>query len=374
VPGVTTRLGVLALAAPENGGTYQYTLSMLEALRHVEGFQITIYGDPSNADFLKMGFPISPFNETRPQQIAALTAHWTHIRLPDRFATEDVLLAPIYSLALLHTTKPFAYTLHDLQERYYPQNFNWRQRAWRHQVHQALLARAGRVVCESSYVKSDIARFFGLAEQRATVIPAPPQLQFRHTPSQDQLDAIRIRLQLPDRFLFYPAQFWAHKNHMRLVEAFRGVVDEVPDVKLVLTGKKRDEYQNVMEAVVRLGLNERVIHLGFVEQSDLQAIYRLASALVVPSLFESVSIPIYEAFQLGTPVVASNILAIPEQVGDAALLFDPVQVDSIRDTIVKVLRDPEAARRRAEHGRERMLRMTPESYGRQLQGLLEGLQ
>ena len=97
----------------------------------------------------------------------------------------------------------------------------------------------------------------------------------------------------------------------------------------------------MMGAVNAFGLNGRVRHLGYVEQDDLQTIYRLATALVMPSLFESVSIPIYEAFQVGTPVAASSILAIPEQVGDAGLLFDPKSVASIKDAILRIVRDPE---------------------------------
>ena len=370
---MTTRLGVVALARPENGGTYQYTLSMLEALRHTTGFDITLYGDPSDADLIRTGYPIRPFAESRRQQLTALAAHRLGVKLSDPFAAEDILLAPIYSLTLLHTAKPFAYTLHDLQEKYYPQNFSRWQRTWRHQIHAQLLPRARRVICESSYVRADIARFFGLDKARITVIAAPPQTQFQSELVEAQLDAARQRLGLPSRFLFYPAQFWLHKNHLRLIEAFRGVTDEVADLHLVLTGKTRDEYQTVMDAVGRLGLNDRIHHLGYVEQSDLQAAYQLAAALVMPSLFESVSIPIYEAFQAGTPVIASGILAIPEQVGDAGLLFDPMSVASIRDAILKTVRDPEGSRHRANLGRDRMRAMTPEHYGGQLQALLREL-
>jgi len=184
---------------------------------------------------------------------------------------------------------------------------------------------------------------------------------------------VRTRLRLPAKFLFYPAQFWAHKNHLRLIEAFLQVHAEVPDLKLVLTGKKRDEYENVMRAIDKSGLSEQVLHLGYVEQDDLHAIYKLATALVMPSLFESVSIPVYEAFQVGTPVAASNVQAIPEQVGDAGLLFDPEQVASIKDAILAIVTDPDRARLLGERGRNRMLAMTPERYGAQLQELLRQL-
>ncbi len=145
---------------------------------------------------------------------------------------------------------------------------------------------------------------------------------------------------------------------------------KIPDLNLVLTGKKRDEYGAVMSAVGKFGLSGKVFHLGYVEQDDLQAIYKLATALVMPSLFESVSIPVYEAFQAGIPVAASNILAIPEQVGDAGLLFDPKSVASIKQAILGIARDPAAARQLGKRGQDRISTMTLERYGAQLQNLL----
>lgn len=370
---MTIKLGVLALAGPDNGGTYQYTLSMLQALQHTSGFQITLYGDPQNPDFAEFGYPIHSFGESRAQQLAALIAHRMHVRLPDPFASQDVLLSPIYALSLLHTSKPFAYTLHDLQENYFPENFPWWQRVWRHQVYACLSARARRVICESQYVKTDIVRLFGVAEQRIAVITAPPLRQLVTDEPDERLQAARARLRLPDKFLFYPAQFWPHKNHLRLLEAFRDAAAEIPDLNLVLTGKKRDEYGAVMSAVSKFGLSGKVFHLGYVEQDDLQAIYKLAMALIMPSLFESVSIPVYEAFQAGIPVAASNVLAIPEQVGDAGLLFDPKSVVSIKQAILGIASDPAAARQLGKKGHDRISAMTPERYGAQLQDLLIGM-
>jgi glycosyltransferase involved in cell wall biosynthesis len=276
-------------------------------------------------------------------------------------------------LALLHTSKPFAYTLHDLQQNHYPEHFGWWTRAWRHQIHSQLVRRARLVVCESRYVRTDIMRFFDIPEERTALIAAPPMRQFSADESDDLVQAARVRLKLPERFLLYPAQFWPHKNHFRLIEAFRDVVAEVPDLKLVLTGKKRFGYDAVMAAINKFGLNDNVCLLGYVEREDLRAIYKLATALVMPSLFESVSIPIYEAFQVGTPVAASGILAIPDQVGDAGLLFDPKSVPSIKEAILKIVQDPETARLLGKRGRERMLAITPAQYGAQLQNLLREL-
>ena len=114
-------------------------------------------------------------------------------------------------------------------------------RTWRYQVHSALLGRARRIICEFSHVRTGISHFFDIPEERIVVMAAPPLRQFFEGESKERLQAARSRLRLPERFLFYPAQFWVHKNHLRLIEAFRQVVAEVPDLHLVLTGKKRDE-------------------------------------------------------------------------------------------------------------------------------------
>jgi glycosyltransferase involved in cell wall biosynthesis len=368
-----TKLGVLFLAKPGFGGTYQYSLSMLEALHHAQEYEITLYADPSNQDLAKLGYPIRQFTESRVTQMAYLAADALGLKLEDSFANEDILIAPIYSLALLHTKKSFAYTLHDLQEFHHPQNSSWGQRKWRRRVHTRLAQRAARIVCESEYVKSDIVRIFNIPSERVAIVRAPPLRQAQAEFTSAELERIRIRLGLPNRFVFYPAQFWPHKNHLRLFAAFKQVVAQVPDLKLVLTGKERDGYRAVMRAIADTCLDNKIQHLGYVEQADLQAIYYLATALVMPSLFESVSIPIYEAFQAGTPVAASGILSIPEQVGDAGLLFDPFSISSIADSILKLANDPELASRLGMRGRGKMASMTQQHHCSQLRDLLRGL-
>ncbi len=365
-----TRLGVVMRAAPASGGTYQYSLSMLEALSHARGHDVTLYADPSNPDLARFKFPVRSFTEELSDQLRDLAADILRVGLGDPFSDEDVLIAPTFSLALLRTTKPFVYTLHDLQEFYYPANFSWTQRAFRRRAHLRLSHRAAGIICESEYVRSDIVRLLGVAGDKVSIITAPPLGQPVAEFTDAQLAQLRDRLGLQGRFFFYPAQFWPHKNHLRLIEAFRQVVAAEPDLKLVLTGKPRDEYDTVMQAVGRAGLERNVLHLGYVEQADLQAIYHLAMALVMPSLFESVSIPIYEAFQAGTPVLASNLLAIPEQVGTAGLLFDPLSSESMMARMLEIARDPGLVRNLAAQGRDRMATMTPQRYCSELEALL----
>ena len=367
------KLGVIVLATPDLGGTYQYSQSMLEALRYLRGYEVTLYGDPSNQDIVALGYSVRKYTEPRAMQLLYLAANALNLKMGDPFAGEDILLAPTYSLALLNTAKPFAYTLHDLQDNYYPQNFSWWQRNWRSNLYGQLSGRAARIICESEFVKSDIARILKVAAEKVAVIAAPPLRQAAAEFSSAELENVRSRLGLPNRFVFYPAQFWPHKNHLRLIDAFKQVVAREPDLKLVLTGRKRNAYEAVIRAVAEAGLQEKIQYLGYVQQADLQAIYHLAVALVMPSLFESVSIPIYEALQAGTPVAASNILSFPEQVGEAGLFFDPFSSSSIAECILRLANDPEFAKTLGKRGREKMASMTPQRYCDQLQQLIEAL-
>ena len=141
--------------------------------------------------------------------------HQAHIRLPDPFASQDVLLAPIYSLALLHTSRPFAFTLHDLQEHYYPENFLPVATGLAASgLPRVCLPRARRVICESQHVKSDIIRFFGVPAERTAVIPAPPLRQFL-VERATRIAGGTWPPQSARLFCFIPAQFWPHKNHLR---------------------------------------------------------------------------------------------------------------------------------------------------------------
>ena len=119
-------------------------------------------------------------------------------------------------------------------------------------------------------------------------------------------------------FLLYPARPWPHKNHARLLEAFRLVREARPDLRLVLTGAGHDPAQP-----------DGVECRGAVSTAELVSLYQRASALVFPSLYEGFGLPPVEAMACGCPVAASSAGSLPEVVGDAAVLFDPHDPASI---------------------------------------------
>ena len=363
------KIALLALARERNGGTLLYTRSMIEALKLLpaDRYRTTLYTTADNAEYDDCGLAIVRL----PGALAIATAR---LAGRDPFAGEDAVLAPIYSTCLLATRLPFAFTLHDLQEKHYPQYFGLATRVWRHLTNRLLTARATRILCESRFVGSDIVAHFGVPATRIEVVPAPPIASIRAGAlDAAAVAAVRRKLDLPEQFVFYPAQFWPHKNHLRLVEAFARVACDFPDCALVLTGKRRDEFERVFARVRELGLGERVRHLGYIEQSELAAVYRAATVAAIPTLFESISIPVYEAFSVGTAVCASNVLALPEQIGDAGLLFDPESVDAIAAAISRLLGDPALRRTLVERGLQRMSAVTHESYAARLGAIVDAL-
>ncbi len=359
-------IGVLAVARRRNGGTLLYTLSMLDALSHLprSSYRVVVFVEPDNDEYDDCGF----------QRIAVpgpvgLLANRILGRNPYDLA--DVILAPVYSMMLAMCGRPFAFTLHDLQERHYPENFGIATRLWRRLANWLLVRRARRVICESEFVKRDIVRYVGSFGDKIDVIPAPPTALVRTSvPDAAAVERVRARFGLPGRYLFYPAQFWPHKNHLRLVDAFSMVAGRHPDCTLVLTGRQCEYYGRVQSRIREAGIEGRVRHIGYVEQDELVALYRGATAMVMPTLYESISIPVYEAFALGCPVCVSNVVALPEQVGGAGLLFDPMSPENMAEKICRLLAEPDLRAELVAKGHRRIGSVTHEQYADRLRTLI----
>jgi glycosyltransferase involved in cell wall biosynthesis len=149
---------------------------------------------------------------------------------------------------------------------------------------------------------------------------------------------------------------WPHKNHLGLFRALAQLRDERGlTLRLVCTGARYPEFWPRIEEGLRdFKLEGQVKFLGYVSEPDLRALYRLACCLVLPSLYEASSLPIFEAWFDGLPVACSNATALPEQVRDAAMLFDPTDPKAIADALVAATMDQESRRTLRNRGYERL--------------------
>jgi len=136
----------------------------------------------------------------------------------------------------------------------------------------------------------------------------------------------------------YPAAAWPHKNHIGLLRALALLRDRGLHVNLMLTGADAGSV-DVRGLVQSFGLQDRVMILGYLERDEYEEVLSGASGMIVPTLFENASFPVWEAFSHAIPVAASNVCGIPEQSGGAALLFDPRDTEAIASAITALLAD-----------------------------------
>jgi glycosyltransferase involved in cell wall biosynthesis len=372
------KVGIFAFVEKSQGGVYQYLLSNIQALAATRNYAYTIFTYTENIDFDDFGFSVVKLRKTKIEKMAgpfSLLFRSLNPLLPlysGLFKEIDIILSPVLCNHLYLTKRKFIFTLHDLQEKYYPEFFTLKQRIGRHIRNVSLIKMASRIICESHYVKKDIIKYLGANPEKISVLHAPPSVTFNKTEySVAELLTIRSKYHLPASYIYYPAQFWHHKNHEKLLHAFKIVTNRIDDIHLVFSGAKQNSYDNVMRKIYDLSMEDKVHYIGYIDAADVAAIYKMSKMLVMPSLYESISIPIYEAFSIGIPVCASNVFALPEQMGGAGLLFNPHDINDISAAIYQLLTNGHMRRDLVERASLIMKSMTHRGYGLQLESIIE---
>ncbi len=175
----------------------------------------------------------------------------------------------------------------------------------------------------------------------------------------------------PKKYVFYPAQFWQHKNHINLLQAINLLVKDIPDIHLLLVGSEKNGMKNVKRYLLEHDLTDHVTIKGFVSNGSLVYLYRHAVGMIMPSYFGPTNIPPLEAMMLGCPVAVSNKYAMPEQVGDAGLLFHPDSPEEIAECIKKMWCDEGLRQKMIGKGYQRIEKWTLESFNRRFQRVIQ---
>jgi glycosyltransferase involved in cell wall biosynthesis len=263
------------------------------------------------------------------------------------------------------TELPSIYHPWDLQHLHLPQFFTPEAIRARERAYRAYCGRAMMVAVASRWHARDVMCHYGLPEEKVRVVPAAPVLSAYAPPTEEDLRAAREKFSLPRDFAFYPAQTWAHKNHLALLDALARLRDRAGlRVPLVCSGKLNDFYPRIEERARELGLDDQIQFPGFVSTAELQSLYRLCRLVVFPTKFEGFGMPLMEAFLAGAPVASSNVTSLPEQAGDAGLLFDPDNTDEIAAAVERLWTDDALRRALAERGRARVSLFTYERTAR----------
>jgi glycosyltransferase involved in cell wall biosynthesis len=257
------------------------------------------------------------------------------------------------------TDVPSIYHPHDLQHVHLPQFFTRWQRLNREVFYKRFCEQAKIVAVASSWVKQDVVTHYGLPPQKVQVIPLAPSTEGHPLPTADDLRLVKKKFALPADFVFYPAKTWEHKNHISLIEAVAFLREHAGlKIPLVFSGYQSGFYPRILEYVKKNKMMDDVKFLGFVSPLELQALYKLCRLVAVPSKFEAASFCVWEAFAAGSAVACSNITSLPAQAGDAAILFDPYDRQSIANAVKALWVDGRLRENLAAKGKQNVSRFT----------------
>jgi len=407
------RVGVVPITDPSSGGVYQYSLAFLEALAAgsrdddvvIFSWQKTV---PGSMALLSGGARIQHL-ETRGWRPLAMGAASRVVgraraaklrqrvrrdgRAADGYfgpgqsviravqsARLDVIIELGYTGYGLASGVPFVLPIHDIQHRLqpeFPEVGTPEEWAAREAFISRAVEKAAMVLVDSEVGREDLLREYAgqVDDERVRVLPFVPA-PYLQLPSDGNVVALRSRLDLPAEYLLFPAQFWPHKNHLRLT---RAVAQTPEDICVVMTGGGGEPHRDRVLADLRRliadeHLGERVRLVGHVPDRDMGALYSASRGVVLPTFFGPTNIPVVEAWALGIPVLTSDIPGIREQAGDAAVLVDPRSVESIADGLCRLWSNREERLRLVEAGRRRLLAWTATDYARAISGLLDELQ
>jgi glycosyltransferase involved in cell wall biosynthesis len=416
------KIGMMPVTNSSTGGQYQYSLTLLQALKSVAvNRSVTIFLDqpsPSLVEELQAVhwtitslYPMERSFKQRVKSTVLSSApsmlknylllwrlgqqkrfyvkhldnviHRTDIETVLKNHQIKFVIYPAPTPLSFEAGVPYIMAIHDLQHLLQPEfpevsaNGEWQMREY---VFRNGARFATMLLADSQVGKEDILNAYGsygVKEDQVKVLPFLPPPYLERTVSPEERARVRTLYNLPERYLFYPAQFWPHKNHLRIVQAL-GILKHLHNLEIpvIFSGSRNNlirekTYQELVTTAREQRIEFLIRYVGYLPAGDMSALYSEAAALVMPTFFGPTNIPVLEAWALGCPVITSNIRGIREQVGDAAALVDPRSSDSIAEGIYKIWTDREYRQTLITRGRIRLDSYTFNDYQRILGDILQ---
>jgi len=385
---VKPKVGLFLSALPHHGGAFQFSRCILEALaslppqrfERMAAFTEKVWADCLPAHSIpgcELRSPILKLLGLK--RIAGwLPVRWWRATVLRHLRSTRSLLGLSCDLWVFPAQETYAYlmpvpslgVIFDLMHRYerqFPEVSSKGLYRIRERHYRNTCRHSRGVLVDSDIGKQQVLESYPMAAGKVQVLPFAPPRHIQDPNSEGFCPP------LPSKFIFYPAQFWMHKNHKRLVQASALVCKKCPDFNLVLVGSRKNAYDSTVESVRELGLSGNIHFLGYVPDSQMPALYRRARAMIMPTFFGPTNIPPLEAIAVGCPVAVSNIYGMPHQLGDAALYFDPTRVEEMAATMEALWTDDRLCGRLTARGLQRASEWTQDHFNLRFQEIVENI-
>jgi len=278
----------------------------------------------------------------------------------------DLLFCPFTAVTYAEPGIRTVSVIYDLQHRDLPQFFSPHEIGVRNSFLNEVSKRADYIICISEHVREATLKHLKTDPERTHTAHVCIQARMS-TPDQRSIDRRLSALGIGrHRYMFYPANYWPHKNHRMLLSAYGMFLSRNPEnnLNLVFTGALEDLEKDLKRAVKQMGLTGRVHFLGFLPQEQLDVVWYGCEFLIFPSLYEGFGIPVLEAMSIGKPVLCSNTTSLPEVAGKAALYFDPRKPGDILNCLERVSKDSSLRKDLVKQGYARAADFSPETMTR----------
>lgn len=340
------RIGIDArfLTHPQQGGFKSYTENLVREIAELDNSnEYVIYTDRPGAEEL-----FGSKNVTV-KSVSGAAPVREQINLPAEMAKDRIDLAHyLCNTGPIKQSIPTVLTVHDLipclpkQGRSKPKSHKDRAITayWRY-VMPRTIGKASHIVTISQVSKRDIVGLLGIPESHVTVVYNGLHPDFKRIDNTEELNQIRAKYNLPNRFLMGFASSDQRKNTAGLLRAAGILAKDFPDINVVLICATQAAKDMAQENLAKEAPGLKLTILNHVSRQDLVAIYNVSDALVFPSFYEGFGLPVIEAMACGAPVIASNTSSIPEVAGGAAILIDPRNANGTAEALKQVITNPQ---------------------------------
>lgn len=367
------KIGIMLRHINEKGGVVIYTENLLRILFKIDikNQYILIYKDK------KFLGKFSGYPNVREMAIKTPTKLlWDQIAIPWIAMKEklDIIFNPKLSVPLFARCKT-VFVFHGAEQFAYPEIFRLYDRIYFTIAMPLFCKKADIIISPTEKGIKDIVYYLGINPSKIKAIHHGLNKQFiNFDNSKLFLEGIRSKYNLPGKYILFVGGLTPLKNIGNVLRAFHRIKESLPDYKLVLIGFKRWKYEQDMELIKKLELENDVIFTGWVQDEDMPALYSLADLLIFPSLYEGFGIPLLEAMACGCPIITSNAGGLAEVAGEAAIFVNPHNVNDISNAMFNIIKDNNLRQGMIERGYKQVKNFRWEKCAREVLDIFEQIE